>query len=762
MQAESKTRIVNFLSRDVAIAPWQAEAVIELFEDGATVPFIARYRKERTGQMDDTQLRVFEEKYLYYTTLEDRRQTVLEKVSALGKLTPELEAQILACDTKQGLEDIYLPFRPKRRSIAADARENGLEPLLEEIISDTALDVSARAADFIRPDTKFDSADGVLKGVRALLAERIGDNAFILGSVREMLWREAELSSKVIEGMEQGGETYKDYFEYRELISKIPSHRALALLRGFRQGVLRVGIDSTEAFEEEFSCLADETLNLSLAAHKDAWLKSAVGWAWRVKILPGMESELISLLREDAEKKAIDVFGTNLKAVLMAAPVGSKVVMGLDPGYRNGVKIAVVSGTGALLETFVVHPFQSAGERERAQAMIARSCLRHGVEFLAIGNGTASRETDELVGGILAANPAIRARKVIVSEAGASVYSASEVAAQEFPDVDVSFRGAISIARRLQDPLAELVKIDPKAIGVGQYQHDLNEELLNVRLNNVVEDCVNAVGVDINTASADLLRRVVGIGPARAANVIELREKLGGFTDREQIRDVRQLGEKRFAQCVGFLRINNGKNPLDATSVHPESYPVVEKMLRALGKPIGEVIGNTALLKTLRLKDFVTDTVGMPTLEDIVRELEKPARDPRAQFTYANFNESIHKISDLSAGMKLEGVVTNVAQFGAFVDIGVHQDGLVHISELSDDFVKDPHQVVRVGDIVQVVVLEVDEQRKRISLSMKKHSARSGETPQGRKQGRQGMRKESQRAPTAMSNAFQSLGMLRK
>ncbi len=759
MNSDRNTRIIQYIARDISIQPWQVQAVIELFAENATVPFIARYRKERTGSLDDTQLRLLEERYLYYTALEDRRETVLKSISEQGKLSADLEREIMVADNRQQLEDLYLPYRPKRHNAAMAAKEAGLEPLLEAVIAEQGAAEDLAQA-YVQAESPYDSVDAVLKGIRAILAERITDNSVLVPAMREALWREGMLVSKLVDESVEGAATFKDYFDYSEAIDRIPSHRALALLRGFRLGVLRIGLENTPELTERYRLQLERALLPMLATRaKDDWLSLAADWTWRIKLLPSLETELLGRLKEIADSKAIDVFGTNLKALLMAAPAGSRVVMGLDPGYRNGCKIAVVNAQGALLKTFVVFPQR---DEKAAMEMIRVACAEHKVEFLAIGNGTASRETDVLVGKLLRQHPELNAHKVVVSEAGASVYSASEAAAAEFPDVDVSFRGAISIARRLQDPLAELVKIDPQAIGVGQYQHDVNQTQLAERLDHVVEDCVNAVGVDVNTASVEILRRISGLGLTKAKNIVELRTSLGGFKNRSELTKVKMMGPKTYTQCIGFLRINGGDNPLDCTSVHPESYPIVERMLATLGRPLEEVMGQGALLRTLKLSNFVTETTGLPTLEDIVRELEKPARDPREQFTYANFSEEVQTMADLRVGMQLEGVVTNVAAFGAFVDIGVHQDGLVHISQLSDRFVSDPHDIVKVGDIVKVSVLEVDEARHRISLTMKKTGANA--------QARGARRADAERMPrtrrdnpaqSAMAAAFGKLNLKR-
>lgn len=766
MTTDISERIVHLVAQDISAQPWQVEAVLSLFAERATVPFIARYRKERTGGMDDTQLRLLEERFLFFQALEERRETITKSITDQGKMTPEIEAALLAARTKQALEDIYLPYRLKRRSLSTEAKEAQLEPLLDLLLQNPNADERALAAKFVRSNENFSTVDGVLKGVRAILGDRIADNTELVSSLRQYVWDNGRLQSTRSEEVADEEGLFKDYYEYVEPIAEIPSHRALALFRGYERRVLNLGLEEDPTLTERYLDQVFDALALStLHRQADKWVWSALMWAWRVKLRQSFTTELFAQLREQAEQQAIDVFGTNLKSLLMAPPAGTRVVMGLDPGFRNGVKIAVVNAHGGLADTLIVYPF---GPRyDQAKAQIAALAKKHHVELMAIGNGTASRETDAMVAEVLRENSTLEAHKVIVSEAGASVYSASEVAAEEFPDIDVSYRGAISIARRLQDPLAELVKIDPKAIGVGQYQHDVNQSHLNARLNNVVEDCVNAVGVDVNTASVQVLQRISGLGPARARSIVEDRITSGLFRNREDLRRVRGMGPKIYQLSAGFLRINNGDNPLDATSVHPESYPIVEKMLHVLGKPLNEVIGNTELLNKLKLEQFVTDEVGMPTLRDIVAELDKPGRDPREQFAYAKFSDDVQTMDDLKPGMKLEGVITNVAQFGAFVDIGVHQDGLVHISQLSDRFVKDPHQIVKVGDIVQVTVLEVDQARHRISLSMKKQPDAAGASASAGQGGSRDQREQRDRkkgsrdsAPqSAMAAAFQRIGV---
>lgn len=750
-------RIVNLIAQDISAKDWQVQAVLDLFAEQATVPFIARYRKERTGGLDDAQLRLLEERFLFFKALEERRETIARSIEQQGKMTPEIEAALFGAKTKQALEDIYLPYRVKRRSLATEAKAANLEPLLDVVLGNPQAEVRTLAVGYVKADTAFSTVEDVLKGIRAIFGERITDCTELVSGLRQFVWENASLESVRSNEVEDAEGVFKDYYEYSEPISEIPSHRALALFRGYDRRVLTLSLREDDYIVEHYLNTVFDTLGLA-KEHRQAgsWVLNTVQWAWRVKLRPSFSTDLFSQLREQAEKQAIDVFGTNLKSLLMAPPAGTKVVMGLDPGFRNGVKVAVVNAHGALVDTVIIYPFGPRVEQARAQ--IVAMAKRHQVELMAIGNGTASRETDAFVGEILREYSDLKAHKVIVSEAGASVYSASEVAFEEFPDVDVSYRGAISIARRLQDPLAELVKIDPKAIGVGQYQHDVNQSHLNARLNNVVEDCVNAVGVDVNTASVQILQRISGLGPIRARNIVEQRTKDGLFRNREQLRKVRGMGPKVYELSVGFLRINNGENALDSTSVHPESYSLVSQMLKVLGKPLNEVIGNTKLLKTLKLEQFVTPETGLPTLRDIVTELEKPGRDPREEFSYAQFSDDVTSIYDLKPGMKLEGVITNVAQFGAFVDIGVHQDGLVHISQLADQFVQDPHQIVKVGDIVQVLVLEVDQPRHRIALSMKRQPEKSSSDGRRvRSQGKTSSRRDEPQG--AMANAFKRIGV---
>jgi len=719
--------IIARIAEELGVRERQVQAAVDLLDEGATVPFIARYRKEATDGLDDTQLRTLEVRLAYLRELEDRRRTVLDSIREQGKLTPELEQAILAADTKTLLEDLYLPFKPKRRTKAQIAREAGLEPLADALLGDPSRVPETEARNYIDADKGVPDAAAALEGARQILMERFAEHAGLLAELRERIWSEGILASKVVEGKEQAGAKFRDYFDFAEPIAKIPSHRALALFRGRNEDVLdlvlRVGKDEDAAHIASESRIARTFGIADKGRPADRWLADTVHYAWKIKILTRIELDLKQRLREAAEAEAIQVFAKNLKDLLLAAPAGPRTTMGLDPGLRTGVKVAVVDRTGKLLETATIYPHVPQNQWDQSIATLARLIEKHDVELVATGNGTASRETDQLVADLIKRHPALGITKVMVSEAGASVYSASELAAKEFPDLDVSLRGAVSIARRLQDPLAELVKIEPKAIGVGQYQHDVNQSQLSKSLDAVVEDCVNAVGVDVNTASASLLRYVSGLSQTISQNIVEYRNRNGAFNSRDDLKKVPRLGEKTFEQAAGFLRIMNGNNPLDASAVHPEAYPVVERIIGATGKDIRELIGNAAFLRGVNAENYTDERFGLPTVTDILRELEKPGRDPRPEFKTAQFKEGIDKIEDLEPGMTLEGVVTNVANFGAFVDIGVHQDGLVHISHLSDKFVKDPREVVKAGDVVKVKVLEVDVPRRRIGLSMKKDAA---------------------------------------
>lgn len=714
----------------------QVDAAIRLLDEGNTVPFIARYRKEVTGGLDDTQLRTLESRLGYLRELEERRQSILKSIDDQGKLTPELATAINGTLNKTELEDLYLPYKQKRRTRGQIAIEAGLEPLAETLWNDASQDPEQLAARYVDADKGVADVRAALDGARYILMERFAEDATLLAKVRDYLWKNAHLVARVVEGKEEEGAKFRDYFDHHEALSSVPSHRALAMFRGRNEGILQLSLNADPQFDEAPRESYGETLiadHLGLRlnnAPADSWRKAVVSWTWRIKVLLHLETELMGTIRERAEDEAINVFARNLHDLLMAAPAGMRATMGLDPGLRTGVKVAVVDATGKLVATDTIYPH--TGQAAKAATSVAALCARHQVELVAIGNGTASRETERFFLDVQKQFPQIKAQKVIVSEAGASVYSASELAAQEFPDLDVSLRGAVSIARRLQDPLAELVKIDPKSIGVGQYQHDVSQSQLAKKLDAVVEDCVNAVGVDLNTASVALLTRVAGLTRMMAQNIVSWRDENGRFQNRQQLLKVSRLGPKAFEQCAGFLRINHGDNPLDASTVHPEAYPLVERILAATEQALNELMGNPGSLRDLNARDFTDERFGLPTVTDIIKELEKPGRDPRPEFKTAQFAEGVETLNDLLPGMVLEGAVTNVTNFGAFVDIGVHQDGLVHISSLSDKFVDDPHQVVKAGDIVKVKVMEVDLQRKRIALTMRldeqpgESNARSG------------------------------------
>ena len=747
--------ITQTLATELAATTAQITAAIDLLDDGATVPFIARYRKEATGGLDDTQLRTLEERLHYLRELEARKETILATIDEQGKLSPELRAAIAAADNKTALEDLYLPYKPKRRTKAQIAREHGLQPLADLLLTDQPQDIETLAAAYTNeniPDGK-----AALDGARAILMEQFAENAELIGALREKLWAEGELHAQVIEGKESEGEKYKDYFDHREAIRAMPSHRALAVLRGRNEGVLQLALkyqpDETPATEAS-------AYEQAIAAHyrigEHKWLRDSVRLAWRAKIYLSLELDALNRLKEAADSDAITVFARNLKDLLLAAPAGRLTTLGLDPGYRNGVKSAVVDDTGKLLDTAIVYLHQE----NNALATLARLIKQHGVKLIAIGNGTASRETDKLAAELIKALPDMGLHKIVVSEAGASIYSASELAAKEFPELDVSLRGAVSIARRLQDPLAELVKIDPKSIGVGQYQHDVNQTQLAKSLDAVVEDCVNAVGVDVNTASAPLLARISGLNQTLAQNIVAWRDQNGAFDNRKTLLKVPRLGEKTYEQAAGFLRIHGGSEPLDASAVHPEAYPIVAKMLADKKLAAAELIGNREHIRQIKASDYTTAQFGLPTIMDILAELEKPGRDPRGEFQTATFAEGVHEISDLQPGMILEGVVSNVANFGAFVDIGVHQDGLVHISALADRYVQDPRDIVKAGDVVKVKVLEVDAARKRIALTMRLNDEPGGERKPARSDNNRPARpQQRQEKPTntAMAEAFAKL-----
>ncbi|ELV8692112.1 RNA-binding transcriptional accessory protein [Vibrio vulnificus] len=718
--------ICRLIAQELNVRPEQVTAAVALIDDGNTVPFIARYRKEVTGGLDDTQLRNLDSRLSYLRELDDRRQTILKSIQEQGKLTAELESEILTADSKTRLEDLYLPYKPKRRTKGQIAIEAGLEPLADTLWNHPQTEPESEATRYINGEKGVEDSKAALDGARVILMERIAEDANLLEKIRQYLNRHAEIVSRVVAGKEQEGEKFKDYFEHNEAISKVPSHRALAMLRGRNEGFLSLTLNADPQQEESVRQSYCETLiadhyGVTLSsAPADNWRKQVISWAWRIKVSMHMETELMAAMKERAEIEAIEVFATNLKDLLMAAPAGPRATLGLDPGLRTGCKVAVVDATGKVLATDTIYPHVPQNQYDRAMQTVAALIKQHNVDLIAIGNGTASRETDAFAADLIKRGN-LKVQKIMVSEAGASVYSASELAAKEFPNMDVSLRGAVSIARRLQDPLAELVKIDPKSIGVGQYQHDVSQSMLAKRLDAVVEDCVNAVGVDVNTASAALLTRVAGLSTTLAQNIVDFRDENGRFDSRTTLKKVPRLGPKAFEQCAGFLRIMDGKNPLDASSVHPEAYPVVKAIAEKNQKAVKALIGDSSFLKGLRAVDYTDEHFGVPTVTDIIKELDKPGRDPRPEFKTATFAEGIHNVSDLEVGMILEGVVSNVANFGAFVDIGVHQDGLVHISALTDRFVSDPREVVKAGDIVKVKVMEVDVQRKRIALSMRLH-----------------------------------------
>ncbi|MFI9227521.1 Tex family protein [Streptomyces rimosus] len=782
------------IADELGVKERQVKAAVDLLDGGSTVPFIARYRKEATEMLDDAQLRALEERLRYLRELEERRAAILESVRSQGKLDAALEAQIRGAESKARLEDIYLPFKPKRRTKAQIAREAGLEPLADGLLSDPSVEPTAAAAAFVDADKGVADPAAALEGARAILTERFSEDADLIGELRERMWSRGQVAAKVREGKEEAGAKFADYFDFAESFTALPSHRVLAMLRGEKEEILDLALEpETEPVEGTTSYEQSIAHKFGIADRgrpADKWLKDTVRWAWRTRILVHLGIDLRLRLRQAAEDEAVRVFAANLRDLLLAAPAGTRATMGLDPGFRTGVKVAVVDATGKVAATDTIYPHVPQQKWDQSLATLARLAREHDVELIAIGNGTASRETDKLAADLIAAQPELKLTKVMVSEAGASVYSASAFASQELPDLDVSLRGAVSIARRLQDPLAELVKIDPKSIGVGQYQHDLSEVKLSRSLDAVVEDCVNGVGVDVNTASAPLLSRVSGIGSGLAENIVAHRDANGPFRTRKALKDVARLGPKAYEQCAGFLRIRGGDDPLDASSVHPEAYPVVRRMVKTAGGEVSSLIGNTAVLRSLKPADFVDDSFGLPTVTDILQELEKPGRDPRPVFKTATFKEGVEKIGDLAAGMLLEGVVTNVAAFGAFVDVGVHQDGLVHVSAMSKTFVKDPRDVVKPGDIVRVKVLDVDIPRKRISLTLRlddepgkgggaadggqraggprgdrpdRGDQRRGSTPRQRQGGdRRGSSRDAAPANGAMADALRRAGLLGK
>lgn len=719
------------IAEELGVREQQVSASVALLDEGATVPFISRYRKEVTGGLDDLQLRDLELRLRYLRELQDRKQAIITSIAEQDKLTPQLEAKINAAQTKSLIEDLYLPFKPKRRTKAMIAIEAGIEPLADQLLADPALDPEATANGFINSEAGFADARAVLDGAKQILMERFAENAELTGQLRSYLWEEGVLQSRVVEGKEEEAAKFRDYFDYEEPLKRVPSHRALAIFRGRKETFLHSAIATpaavanadktrTEIVPERAERMIAQTFNIQDQGRAaDKWLAEVVKWTWKIKLLTRLELDLMGQLRDSAEEEAIRVFAENMKAILLASPAGNKVTMGLDPGLRTGVKVSLVDATGKYLEDTAIYPHAPKNQWDQSIATLAALCEKHGVQLVAIGNGTASRETDKLAGELIKRHPQLKLQKAMVNEAGASVYSASDIAREEFPELDVTVRGAISIARRLQDPLAELVKIEPKSIGVGQYQHDVSQMKLGHSLDAVVEDCVNAVGVDVNMASAPLLRRVAGLSTSIANNIVAHRNNHGAFKTRQELKAVPRFGEKSFEQAAGFLRIVGGDNPLDASAVHPESYSVVERIGEAGKKELVELLGNTTFLKSVDAKAFVDDRFGLPTVTDILAELDKPGRDPRPEFKTADFKEGVEKIADLVEGMTLEGVITNVTNFGAFVDVGVHQDGLVHISALANTFVKDPHTVVKTGDVVKVKVMEVDVKRQRIGLSMR-------------------------------------------
>ncbi len=763
------SNIENKIAQEIAAKPDQVAAAVQLLDEGATVPFIARYRKEVTGGLDDTQLRLLEERLRYLRELEERRTAVLASIAEQNKLTDELKAQILDADTKARLEDLYLPYKPKRRTKAQIARDAGLQPLADALRGNPAETPEGLAAAYVDAEKNVADVKAALDGARAIVLEEMSEDAALIGELREWLWGRGQIRAKVVAGKEVEGVKYRDYFDHVEPIKSIPSHRLLALFRARNEGFLDLdlepGVEVEQGHAEGEGRIAAHFDIVDRGRPADAWLRETCRQLWRIKLMLQLTLDLFGRAREAAEDEAIRVFGSNLKDLMMAAPAGAKVVMGLDPGIRTGVKVAIVETTGKVLGTGTIYPHEPRNEWDKSIAYLAAACKQFKVDLISIGNGTASRETDKLAGELMKKHAELKLAKIVVSEAGASVYSASETAAKEFPDMDVSLRGAVSIARRLQDPLAELVKIEPKAIGVGQYQHDVNQVKLARSLDAVVEDCVNSVGVDVNTASASLLSRVAGLTASVAENVVKYRDEHGAFRTREAIKKVPRLGDKAFEQCAGFLRVMSGDNPLDASSVHPEAYPVVERILGESGRETKQVIGDIAFLRSLKAEKYTDEKFGVPTVRDILKELEKPGRDPRPEFHMPEFADGIEDMKDLKPGMVLEGRVSNVAAFGAFVDIGVHQDGLVHISALSTKFVKDPREAVKAGDIVKVKVLEVDLPRKRIALTMRlddpigeartsvRDAAAAARDPRGPRPGnRGGLAKAA--APAPANNAF--------
>lgn len=750
--------VIQHIAKELSVHVKQVSAAVALLDEGATVPFISRYRKEVTGGLDDTQLRLLEERLNYLRELNERRKTILDSISSQGKLTPELELAINDAESKTLLEDLYLPYKPKRRTKAQIAREAGLEPLADALLNDRSLIPEQQACAFIDAEKGVPDVATALDGARQIIMERISEDAEVLAYLRERVWQKGIIHATVVSGKDQQAEKFKDYFDYREAINKIPSHRALALFRGRNEDMLQLSLKpAAEEKDEHDFCASFVAGHLKITDRSkpaDAWLAETARLAWKIKLFTRIDLDLKTRLREAAELEAIRVFASNLRDLLLAAPAGSKATMGLDPGIRTGVKVAVVDPTGKLVATDTIYPHPPRKLWDESIASLARLIQKHQVQLVSIGNGTGSRETDQLVADVMKRHSDLKFSKVMVSEAGASVYSASELAAKEFPELDVSLRGAVSIARRLQDPLAELVKIEAKSIGVGQYQHDVNQVQLARGLDSVVEDCVNAVGVDVNTASVALLKQVSGLSASVSENIVAFRNENGSFVNRKQLKKVPRLGDKAYEQAAGFLRVMNGDNPLDASAVHPEAYPVVEAIISSTGKSIRDLIGQSQFLRNLDPANFTNEHFGLPTVSDILQELEKPGRDPRPEFKSVEFKAGIEKITDLEVGMRLDGVVTNVANFGAFVDIGVHQDGLVHISHLSDNFIKDPRDAVKTGDMVKVKVLEIDVERKRIALSMK--TTTDAADVKSRQHNDKPVSKVKQQTPmqSSMSNAF--------
>ena len=765
------------IAQELGAREAQITAAIGLLDEGSTVPFISRYRKEATGGLDDTQMRNLAERLGYLRELEERRLSVISSIDEQGKMTDALKQLLLLADSKTRLEDLYLPYKQKRRTKAQIAIEAGLEPLADKIFNDPMLDPQQAAAAFINPDKGVADSTTALDGARQILMERFAEDAELVGQLRSYFWEHGQLHAKVVEGKEMEAAKFADYFDKSEAIKVVPSHRALAMFRGRTEGFLTLNLELKEDAEAEANRTATKGERM-IATHfgiqdqkraADKWLLDTVRWTWRVKLSMHTDTELKRQLREQAELDAIKVFASNLKDLLLAAPAGPRATLGLDPGLRTGVKVAVVDDTGKFVEHATIYPHQPKNQWESSLHVLGELCQKHKIDLISIGNGTASRETDKLAADLIKAHPELRLTKIMVSEAGASVYSASELAAREFPELDVSIRGAVSIARRLQDPLAELVKIEPKAIGVGQYQHDVNQHQLAKSLEAVIEDCVNAVGVDVNTASVALLMHIAGLNPTLAQNIVEHRDQHGAFKNRKALLKVARLGPKAFEQAAGFLRVMNGDNPLDASAVHPEAYPLVQRIAETSSRDVRALIGDSAFLKKLDPKQFTDEKFGEPTVRDIIAELDKPGRDPRPEFTTATFKEGVEALKDLKAGMLLEGVVTNVTAFGAFVDIGVHQDGLVHISELADKFVSDPRQVVKAGEVVNVRVLDVDLKRNRVALSMKKKSeggerikAERAISPPPNQSGRVMPKQKEQTKPeSAMAAAFANFKLQR-